>query len=39
MRFYPLYMDEILSSPMTYGKLSDYTYGELEAYTWDDIMA
>lgn len=38
MRFYPLYMDEILSSPLTWGKLSDYTWGELEAYTWENIM-
>lgn len=38
MRFYPLYMDEILLKKLTWGKLSDYTWGELEKYTWKDIM-
>ena len=38
MRFYPLYMDEIISLSQTWGKLSDYTYRELEIYSWEDIM-
>lgn len=38
MRFYPLYMNEILLKKSTWGNLSDYTWGELEKYTWKQIM-
>ena len=38
MRFYPLYMDELLSGAQTWEDLSVYTWGELEKYTWEDVM-
>lgn len=37
MRFYPLYMDEIVSKSQLWGELSNYTWDDLSNYTWSDI--
>lgn len=37
MRFYPLYMDELLLNGGTWDIASNYTWGEISKYTWDKI--
>ena len=38
MKFYPLYMNEILTKSQSWGDLSYYTWEDLENYTWEDLM-